>query len=87
MPWADVERNRAAVRNWMQRNPERVKAAKERWKAKIRKAHALGWVTQKEFYRVELLGSDRYTPEQRKYFKKLRRNGVRLKRAQELAYG
>lgn len=79
MPFADPEKNRAATRKWMQCNPLRVKAAKERWKAKRR----LLYPPSRKL--VRLMPSR--TPEQKSYFRKLRRIGVNLTEARKAAYG
>lgn len=79
MPWADKERNRAAVRDWMRRNPDRVKA------------HRAKWVAKRKRLRVRIVRPlNKYTKltrEQRVYFQKLRRMKYPLREAQVLAYG
>lgn len=81
MPWADKEKNRAAVRDWMHRNRERANANKRRWRARQRALRAL-----EKRVTVPTV-KPRLPLVQRRYFKKLRRNGVPLVEAQRLAYG
>lgn len=80
MPFADPERNRAAVRDWNRRNRDKVNAAKRRYRARLRARKAVTRVHTLDATRVKL------TAEQRRYFAKLRRNKVPLARAQQIAY-
>lgn len=47
MPWADKDKCRAAVRDWMRRNRDKVIAAKRRWRAKQTALRLLATVTHK----------------------------------------
>lgn len=83
MPWADKERCREAVRDWMRRNPDRVKAAKARFREKQKRLRAAtrlvaleppapSWKTATKFQRAR--------------FRQLRRQGVPLEMARDEAY-
>lgn len=83
MPFADIERQRAAVRDWMKRNPERVKAAKQRYRDKQKRIRAM---TRTITRMLEPRWSNA-TPEQRRHLRKLRRCGVPQDEARRIAYG
>lgn len=84
MPYADQERNRECVRDWMRRNVARVKAAKARWRKRRRAARSVIRTVM-----LEKRGPchSTATVEQDKYFRKLRRCGVPRERARLLAWG
>lgn len=83
MPWADHEKNKAAVRSWNRRNRASINAAKRRHRARAAALRAAVRV-------VRPLSDPRWstaTPEQRRYYYKLRRGGVRKAEARRLAWG
>lgn len=81
MPWADKAKRSAASNDWNKRNRARVIEAKRRWRERQRKLRAIVTIIHKADERRKL------TKAERKYFRKLRRNGTPLRRAQALAYG
>lgn len=83
MPWADEAKNKAARADWQRRNKGKVRAAKLRHRAKVKKLRAATRVVKQGTCTTWKTA----TPAQRKYFKKLRWAGVRADQARKEAWG
>lgn len=87
MPYADNSRNIAARMDWARRNPEKVKAIRDKHRSKRKFIHKITKNATKINLEPKKKKWNELTIEEKRYYKKLRRNGLSTKLTRLEIYG